>query len=126
MVGEGLLEGREEMFRRDFRKRRGLERRLPGPQQRVHLRGLHLLGFRHDNSRFRRLYLAASYITRSGFFGPFTLDRAGLFIEIAAPKQDLTMSSQTPSTATRRIIWPSVVTVVSAAILIGAEVFGAA
>ena len=36
------------------------------------------------------------------------------------------MSSQTPSTATRRIIWPSVITVVSAAILIGAEVFGAA
>jgi nitric oxide reductase large subunit len=36
------------------------------------------------------------------------------------------MSSQTPSIATRRIIWPSVVTVVSAAILIGAEVFGAA
>ena len=36
------------------------------------------------------------------------------------------MSSQNPSTATRRIIWPSVITVVSAAILIGAEVFGAA
>ena len=36
------------------------------------------------------------------------------------------MSSQTPSTAARRIIWPSVVTVISAAILIGAEVFGAA
>ena len=36
------------------------------------------------------------------------------------------MSSQTPSPATRRIIWPSVVTVISAAILIGAEVFGAA
>ena len=36
------------------------------------------------------------------------------------------MSSQTPPTAARRIIWPSVVTVISAAILIGAEVFGAA
>jgi len=29
-------------------------------------------------------------------------------------------------TSTRRIYWPSVVTVISAAILIGAEVFGAA
>jgi len=32
----------------------------------------------------------------------------------------------TTSTASRRIVWPSVVTVISAAILIGAEVFGAA
>jgi hypothetical protein len=32
----------------------------------------------------------------------------------------------TTSTAPRRIYWPSVITVVSAAILIGAEVFGAA
>ncbi len=30
------------------------------------------------------------------------------------------------STSSRRIAWPSVITVVSAAILIGAEVFGAA
>jgi hypothetical protein len=36
------------------------------------------------------------------------------------------MSSQPSPTASRRIIWPSVVTVISAAILIGAEVFGAA
>ena len=36
------------------------------------------------------------------------------------------MSTQTPSTASRQIAWPSVVTVISAAILIGAEVFGAA
>ena len=36
------------------------------------------------------------------------------------------MSSQAPSTAPRRIVWESVVTVISAAILIGAEVFGAA
>jgi hypothetical protein len=36
------------------------------------------------------------------------------------------MSSQTPSTASRQIVWTSVVTVLSAAILIGAEVFGAA
>ncbi|MDB5568085.1 MAG: hypothetical protein JWP84_4651 [Tardiphaga sp.] len=32
----------------------------------------------------------------------------------------------TTSTASRRIYWPSVITVISAAILIGAEVFGAA
>jgi nitric oxide reductase large subunit len=36
------------------------------------------------------------------------------------------MSSQPSSTAPRQILWPSVITVVSAAILIGAEVFGAA
>jgi hypothetical protein len=36
------------------------------------------------------------------------------------------MSSQPAPTAARQIIWPSVVTVISAAILIGAEVFGAA
>jgi nitric oxide reductase large subunit len=36
------------------------------------------------------------------------------------------MSMQPSSTDNREIAWPSVVTVVSAAILIGAEVFGAA
>jgi hypothetical protein len=36
------------------------------------------------------------------------------------------MSSAPSEKASRRIIWPSVVTVISAAILIGAEVFGAA
>ena len=36
------------------------------------------------------------------------------------------MSSQPSPTAARQVIWPSVVTVISAAILIGAEVFGAA
>ena len=36
------------------------------------------------------------------------------------------MSTQAPSTAPRQIAWQSVITVVSAAILIGAEVFGAA
>jgi len=36
------------------------------------------------------------------------------------------MSSQPSSPAPRQIIWPSVITVISAAILIGAEVFGAA
>jgi nitric oxide reductase large subunit len=36
------------------------------------------------------------------------------------------MSSEPSSTANRQIVWPSVITVISAAILIGAEVFGAA
>lgn len=36
------------------------------------------------------------------------------------------MSSTNSSPAERRIYWPSVITVISAAILIGAEVFGAA
>jgi len=34
--------------------------------------------------------------------------------------------SPKPSPAARQIVWPSVITVISAAILIGAEVFGAA
>ena len=36
------------------------------------------------------------------------------------------MSPQPASTSSRAIAWPSVITVISAAILIGAEVFGAA
>ncbi|SHN78825.1 hypothetical protein [Bradyrhizobium erythrophlei] len=36
------------------------------------------------------------------------------------------MSAQTSPTTGRQIVWPSVITVISAAILIGAEVFGAA
>jgi hypothetical protein len=36
------------------------------------------------------------------------------------------MSAQPTPTAARQIVWPTVVTVISAAILIGAEVFGAA
>jgi hypothetical protein len=36
------------------------------------------------------------------------------------------MSTQAPPAPARQIVWPSVITVISAAILIGAEVFGAA
>uniref|UniRef100_Q07H62 Uncharacterized protein n=1 Tax=Rhodopseudomonas palustris (strain BisA53) TaxID=316055 RepID=Q07H62_RHOP5 len=36
------------------------------------------------------------------------------------------MSKQPASIAPRQIVWPTVITVISAAILIGAEVFGAA
>ena len=36
------------------------------------------------------------------------------------------MNAQTTPSAARQIVWPSVITVISAAILIGAEVFGAA
>ena len=35
VIGEGLLEGREEMLGRDLREWRRLERRLPRLQQRV-------------------------------------------------------------------------------------------
>ena len=35
MIGEGLLEGGEEMLRRDLRKWRGFQRRLPRLQKRV-------------------------------------------------------------------------------------------
>ncbi len=35
MIGERLLEGGEEMLRRDVGEWRRLERRLPRPQQRV-------------------------------------------------------------------------------------------
>jgi hypothetical protein len=36
------------------------------------------------------------------------------------------MSTPSAPTGSRKIVWPSVITVISAAILIGAEVFGAA
>lgn len=36
------------------------------------------------------------------------------------------MSSQAPQNISRQVVWPSVITVISAAILISAEVFGAA
>ena len=47
------------------------------------------------------------------------------FSERLRPQQDLTMTDQTTNER-REIAWPSVITVISAAILIGAEVFGAA
>jgi hypothetical protein len=53
------------------------------------------------------------------------LDPANLFVEIAGEKQDQQMS-QPSSPAPRRIVWQSVITVLSAAVLISAEVFGAA
>ena len=80
-----------------------------------------------DKSRLSsRIDLRANYITRSGFFGPFALDSAGLFGEIAARKQDLDHELAALPDRPRQIVWPSVITVISAAILIGAEVFGAA
>jgi hypothetical protein len=54
------------------------------------------------------------------------LEQAGLFIEIAPATGLLPMNAQTSPSAARHIYWPSVITVISAAILIGAEVFGAA
>src|ERR1700733_6651607 len=63
---------------------------------------------------------------RTGFFRPFALDSGALFGEIAPANRISPMSPQPTPTGARQIIWPSVVTVISAAILIGAEVFGAA
>jgi nitric oxide reductase large subunit len=63
---------------------------------------------------------------RKGIFGPFTLDRTALFGEIAPLKLDQMLMSLQPQNTPRQIVWPSVITVISAAILIGAEVFGAA
>jgi hypothetical protein len=57
--------------------------------------------------------------------GHESLDWRSFFIEIAAATGTRAMNAQ-PAPAARRIVWPSVVTVISAAILIGAEVFGAA
>jgi hypothetical protein len=70
--------------------------------------------------------LASSYITRKAYFKAFALASRPLFGEIAAPEQDHSMSQQPSSTASRQIVWSSVITVISAAILIGAEVFGGA
>ena len=70
--------------------------------------------------------MAAIYITRCGIFGPFTLDSMGPFRRDCAPQQDLCHEPTARPTAAREIVWPSVITVISAAILIGAEVFGAA
>src|SRR5437868_13377327 len=51
----------------------------------------------------------------------------GAFSERLRPlNRTFSMSPQPASTSSRAIVWPSVVTVISAAILIGAEVFGAA
>ena len=63
---------------------------------------------------------------RYGIFRPFKLDSGDLFGEIAPTNRTYFMSMQPTSGAKSAIIWPSVITVISAAILIGAEVFGAA
>jgi len=50
----------------------------------------------------------------------YGLDPAAGFIEIAAVSKEFAMAQS------RRIVWLNVITVISAAVLIGAEVFGAA
>jgi hypothetical protein len=68
-----------------------------------------------------------NYNTRHGFLGPLALAAAAIFGEIAGHQRDpFVMNSQSPVSTSRQIVWPSVITVISAAILIGAEVFGAA
>jgi hypothetical protein len=54
------------------------------------------------------------------------LDRPGGFVDIAARVEDQRMEKAVEKPGGRRIVWVNVMTVLSAAILIGAEVFGAA
>src|SRR5579872_1412889 len=56
----------------------------------------------------------------SGFAGGYRLDSPAGFVDIAA------VARERPMAQSRSIVWLNVVTVISAAILIGAEVFGAA
>src|SRR6202161_4207338 len=66
-------------------------------------------------------------ISRDGAFLGLLRLIAGPFSErLRASTGRLFMSSQPTPTAARQIVWPTVITVISAAILIGAEVFGAA
>jgi hypothetical protein len=61
-----------------------------------------------------------------GSFNLVRLDPADYMGEIVARNQDRSMLQPTSTSAPRRILWENVVTVLSAAVLIGAEVFGAA
>jgi len=68
----------------------------------------------------------AIYISRWAFLGLLRLI-AGAFSErLRLPTGSENHEFAASPTSARQIIWPSVVTVISAAILIGAEVFGAA
>jgi hypothetical protein len=78
------------------------------------------------NAAFRCLVWALSAPWPAPAGAAFALDPPAFFNEIAAHKGPDETMSDTNATAPRSIYWPSVITVVSAAILIGAEVFGAA
>src|ERR1700683_1565030 len=66
-------------------------------------------------------------ISRDGAFLGLLRLIAGAFSErLPRVKGSHSMSLQPAPTAARQIVWPTVITVISAAILIGAEVFGAA
>src|SRR3984885_13701534 len=66
-------------------------------------------------------------ISRDGAFLGLLRLIAGAFSErLRRLRGSRPMSLQTNSPAARQIVWPTVITVISAAILIGAEVFGAA
>jgi hypothetical protein len=86
------------------------------------------------NGPEKRRGVASRYSTQCGFSVPclsgpkaaFALDPPALFNDIAAATGPEPMSSTNATQPARRIYWPSVITVLSAAILIAAEVFGAA
>jgi hypothetical protein len=73
-----------------------------------------------------RLFGASSVLWRAPAGAAFALDPPAFFNEIAPERRTDEAMSDLNATAPRQIYWPSVITVVSAAILIGAEVFGAA
>src|SRR5205823_5299603 len=110
VVGEGLLKGGKEMFRRDLGERRCLQGRLPRLQKRVCLRLRHdarLLNIRHTNSNCGPKVYRDAIARDAAFLGLFTLDSAGLFIEIAAHNRTRLMSSQPSPTSARQIVWPT-------------------
>src|SRR5215475_3922652 len=86
-----------------------------------------LQDFCHHNCPLCPRNIESAISRHRAFLGPFALDGTALFGEIA-PRQTgpKPMSLEPSPAASRQIIWPSVITVISAAILIGAEVFGAA
>src|SRR5438128_2294461 len=74
--------------------------------------------------RFR--YRCGRYIIGAAFLGLLCLLEGNFSERLPALIRITIMSPQPAPTAPRQIVWGSVVTVISAAILIGAEVFGAA
>jgi hypothetical protein len=93
-------------------------KKSPGPQ--ADLGGLAALGHMVGPMPATKLSSAARARTL------LQLERRPGFVDIPGAMEQTTMNERLPTAAARRINWPSVITVISAAILIGAEVFGAA
>src|SRR6185437_5042750 len=77
--------------------------------------------------RAKTLWNMRQSISRdAAFLGLLSLIDGGFSERLRPLNRTFFMSPQPASTSSREIVWPSVITVISAAILIGAEVFGAA